>query len=161
MRIYKVRNIRDRFWSKVNRTSTCWLWAAATDKDGYGAFMVGSKKNHTKRMKKSHRISYQWAKGPIANGLEIDHICRVRECVNPDHLEAVTHRINWMRGDNHAAKNMTKTHCRKGHEYSGKNLRVNSLGKRCCKMCDRDRKRIKRTQVKIIMSKNSSVRRTS
>lgn len=76
------------FWIRVNKTETCWLWTAGRHRDGYG---------QTSRGKKAHRVAYEFVKGPIPEGLEIDHLCRVRLCVNPDHLEAVTHKVNMQR----------------------------------------------------------------
>lgn len=79
------------FWDKVDKTSTCWLWTGAMNK-GYGVFNTG---NGTKEV---HRIAYQMLVGSIPSGLVIDHLCRVRNCINPDHLEVVTNRENVSRG---------------------------------------------------------------
>jgi len=81
----------ERFDAKVQRTATCWLWIGATNQKGYGTFWSGDVRTG------AHRWSYEYHVGPIPVGLEIDHLCRVRHCVNPAHLEAVTHAENLRR----------------------------------------------------------------
>lgn len=81
-----------RFWSKVEKTDTCWLWRGFTTKKGYGHFALG------RGYKQAHRHSYELLVGKIPSHLQIDHLCRVRNCVNPDHLEPVTSRENALRG---------------------------------------------------------------
>lgn len=81
-----------RFWAKVTKTDTCWLWTAVTLPNGYGLVTINKRKIYV------HRWSYEATKGPIPDGLVIDHLCRVRNCVNPDHLEAVTNQVNILRG---------------------------------------------------------------
>lgn len=85
-----------RFWAKVNKTETCWLWTAACHKVGsYGDFWDGTKRpNGTNRIVRAHRFAYELLVGPIPAGTEIDHICHVRRCVNPDHLRVTTHVEN-------------------------------------------------------------------
>ena len=80
-----------RFWDKVDKTDGCWLWQSTTTTAGYPVLKIGRKQFY------AHRLSYEWAVGPIPEGLEMDHLCRVRECVNPEHLEAVTHQVNMSR----------------------------------------------------------------
>ncbi len=81
-----------RFWMKVNFTDTCWLWNAHLDREGYGGFSVGG------MSVPAHRWAYEFCVGPIPDGLTIDHLCRVHNCQNPDHLEPVTRRENVRRG---------------------------------------------------------------
>lgn len=98
--------------------SGCWLWIAAIDPAGYGR--IGDRR----KVHYAHRVSYQAHKGPIPAGLDLDHKCRVRSCVNPDHLEAVTHLENIARGDWGGKRNSRKTHCPQGHEYTPENTIV-------------------------------------
>lgn len=118
------------FWQKVNKTETCWVWIAAMNGVGYGQFRRG--KRHGAM---AHRFSYEWAKGTIPDGFDVDHLCRNPSCVNPDHLEAVTHRENILRGNTFAARNSRKTECSKGHPLSGENLKLNVRGDRVCRLC--------------------------
>lgn len=105
--------------------SGCWIWIGELS-GLYGRY----------RGQKVHRLTYEKAKGPIPDGLVIDHLCRNMSCVNPDHLEAVTQRINTLRGVGPTAKNAVKTHCSKGHELSGNNVRI-LRDRRYCQECSR------------------------
>lgn len=107
----------ERFWSKVAKTDSCWLWTGALSPKGYGDFYVGPTKY------RAHRYAYEITKGAIPEGLTIDHLCRVPHCVNPAHLEAVTDVENILRGSCPAATNARRTHCRHGHPLDGDNLR--------------------------------------
>lgn len=117
---------RVRFWEHVSKTETCWLWIGQRKK-GYGYFRGG----------RAHRLSYVWARGPVPIGLEIDHLCRVRSCVNPSHLEAVTPKENNRRSTSPTALNAVKTTCKNGHPFSGENLYRAPKG-RDCRACVRD-----------------------
>ena len=112
-------------------TSGCWLWTAAVLPDGYAALWNG------RRMAKAHRVIYELLRGPVPVGLDLDHLCRVRCCVNPDHLEPVTRRENIRRGVGPVAAHMAKTHCIYGHPFSGSNLIVYSSKPhhRRCRIC--------------------------
>jgi hypothetical protein len=115
----------------------CWLWSGSGTEAGYGQISVNG------RATMAYRWSYEHFRGPIAPGLEPDHLCRVRCCVNPAHLELVTHRENTLRGQTLAAMNAAKTHCRRGHPYSGDNLRSGMRGKqpvRVCRQCAKENK---------------------
>lgn len=125
------------FWSKVklNEETGCWNWIARLDKDGYGAWRSRAFRHLGDRV---HRVSYSLLVGEIPSGLVIDHLCRTRNCVNPEHLEPVTTRENTDRGVNYIAENRAKTHCPKGHEYAGDNLvikRTKQGEARICRTC--------------------------
>jgi len=96
--------------------SGCWLWIGGYVRHGYGGFNVSRMKNSH-----AHRVAYELWKGPIPPKFDVDHLCRVKCCVNPDHLEAVSHRENVLRGEGLAAKEAKRTHCVRGHEYSDSN----------------------------------------
>lgn len=116
--------------------SGCWIWTGATCSGGYAMLHRRGTKSAVDR---AHVLSYQAARGEIPEGFQIDHKCRVRSCVNPDHLEAVTPQVNWERGVSLPAINSRKTHCSRGHEYTADNtifnLRKNGKPGRRCRTC--------------------------
>jgi hypothetical protein len=85
----------------------------------------------------AHRWSYEALVGPIPPGLEIDHLCRVRNCVNPSHLEPVTKAVNILRGESMSARHARQTHCKSGHPFDAENTRMTTDGQRRCRTCDR------------------------
>lgn len=113
----------------------CLVWQWSTCALGYGRMAVG------RIRKQSHRVAYELARGPIPEGRVLDHLCRNKACCNPDHLEAVTQKVNVLRGESFAARNAQKTHCLRGHPLSGDNLDRDALGGRLCRTCIRDRRR--------------------
>ena len=129
--------ILKRFWAKVSKTKNCWLWIGAKDSDGYGNW------SHSKKNVKPHRFSYELHIEKIPKGLVIDHLCRVRNCVNPKHLRAVSNRTNLAAGIGFTSTNLKKTHCPKKHPYSGSNL-YRYKNARMCKQCAIQRQREKR-----------------
>lgn len=135
------RPLQERFWEKVNKTDTCWLWTGATHSAGYGVINMcgGGEKS---RLGYAHRLSYEWLVGPIPSGLHIDHLCRVRNCVRPDHLEPVTMEENIRRGaPNPRGLGHSSQACPKGHPYSGENLYRTPKGFRNCRACRREQAR--------------------
>jgi len=134
---FKIWAPRDRFWSKVRQAGStdCWLWLGKIERNGYGRFWYNG------RCVFAHRFAYEDAKGPIPEGLSIDHLCRNRGCVNPSHLEAVTNRVNLLRGEGITAQLAAKTHCTKGHPFDLLNTAINRRGARVCIQCRRERGR--------------------
>lgn len=126
------RDPKIRFWEKVDKTDDCWLWTGHT-RGGYGRLKIGSKH------RQAHRLAYEWLVGPIPEGkAHLDHLCRVRHCVNPAHLEPVTHRENVLRGESVVAKQARQTHCKRGHEFTEENInqaRFRRTGHRLCEPC--------------------------
>jgi hypothetical protein len=126
---------KERFWPKVNKTDTCWLWQGALYRSGYGAFRYDG------QMRVAHRFAYQVTVGAVPDGRVLDHLCRVRACVRPDHLEPVTDRENVLRGVGPTADNASKTHCDGGHELTEQNTYVSPptkahpRGCRHCRIC--------------------------
>ena len=123
----------DRLATKyIIDASGCWLWTRSLDKDGYGQFYL------ERKMKKPHRLMYELIVSKIPDGLVIDHLCKVRHCVNPKHLEPVTNKENVLRSDGFAAVNSKKTHCPKNHEYTTENTYLDKSNMRHCRECGRE-----------------------
>lgn len=123
------------FAKYVDKTSSivtgCWIWTGSKSRDGYG---------RVRRGEVASRWVYQILRGEIREGLELDHLCKNRICVNPDHLEPVTHKENILRGDGFAPKHKLKTHCSKGHEFTEENTYLRGKkgdGGRWCRECGR------------------------
>lgn len=106
-------------------SSGCWLWLGAISKKGYATLNTGGG-----RTPLVHKFLYEQKFGCVPAGLELDHLCRVRCCVNPFHLEPVTHAENMRRGSQ-----ATATHCKRGHEFSPENTRIGINGQRFCREC--------------------------
>lgn len=136
--------IMDRFWIKVKKTETCWNWVGVKSTGGYGRLNIKGE------MIQAHRISYEDKYGKILSKMEIDHLCRNRLCVNPDHLEAVTGKVNKLRGTSPAAICARKTVCVRGHLLSIDNLYEWGLkrGMRSCIKCSLIRSKEQRDRIK-------------
>lgn len=123
----------ERFWSKVQQSGDCWVWTSEQSR-GYGRIRISG------RNVLAHRWSYEAMIGPIPDGLQIDHLCRNRLCVNPYHLEPVTAKVNIQRREEARVAAGIPTHCARGHEFTPSNTIVKSgnNGKRACRRCQRD-----------------------
>ena len=119
-----------RFWNRVNKTETCWLWIGGTWDGRYGTF--SHKPGHSIA---AHRFAYELSNGAIPPGLTIDHLCGVTLCVNPEHLEAVTLRVNILRSNAVSGLNSRKRLCSYGHALLGTNLVIDNTGRRQCHIC--------------------------
>jgi len=135
----------DRFWAKVQKTESCWLWTADTTWNGYGRIKI----NHRKIL--AHRFSYEIHKESIPEKMVIDHICRTRNCVNPSHLRVVTRRQNVLENAVNTAPLIAraKTHCKNGHPFNEENTywnfkRYNNRQCRICKGAADKRARLKK-----------------
>jgi len=127
---YGDNRLPERFWSKVEQAdSGCWHWTAALNGFGYGNYSIN------KRVFGAHRVAYLALVGPIPDGLVLDHLCRVRRCVNPAHLEAVTQRENIVRGASFFAIRAAQTHCVNGHLFDEANTMIVGNGTRKCRAC--------------------------
>jgi len=120
--------------------SGCWLWTGNIITLGYGTVYLGRIPGGNSQYEYAHRISYEQYRGPIAPGLQIDHLCRVRSCVNPRHLEAVTQKTNILRGESMSAQHAKKTTCPQGHPYD-----LFGDGSRRCRTCRRRQERERRS----------------
>lgn len=132
----------ERLWQKVNKDGPlpredtlaagkgpCWLWTAGCCPKGYGRVY----RDGASRL--AYRVIYELEIRRVPDGLELDHLCRNRSCVNPGHLEAVSPRTNKLRGVGAAAQAARRTHCVNGHPFAGHNLRVDPRGYRICRAC--------------------------
>jgi len=134
-----------RFWAKINRQSgrswngtPCWEWTGKIRPDGYARFGISPGVTEY-----AHRYAYMLLVGTIPPDLTLDHLCRNRCCVNPDHLEPVTRGENVLRGEGFMAQQKRQTHCKYGHLFDEANTRI-YRGQRKCRECDRLRHRAKK-----------------
>lgn len=137
-----MRDWTDRFLDKIrDGEGGCWEWTGHIKPNGYGQVRVGNRKHNV------HRLAYEVLVGPIPPGLVIDHLCRNRRCLRPDHLEPVSQRVNVLRGEGPAARNARSTHCVRGHTFDAVNTYVRPNGSRDCRSCNADRNRRRRQGV--------------
>lgn len=134
----------ERFWAKVDKTETCWLWTAGKDRRGYGKF-----KSQGKTVR-AHRYSYMLVNGSIPNGLFVCHECDVPGCVNPQHLwlgPPSSNTRDMVLKNRHGAHMKPGTHCRNGHEYAvvGTFIHKGKREKRQCKECRRNAEKRRRS----------------
>lgn len=127
----KIESKVNRFFEKlyIEQNTGCWIWTAQKNKFGYSLF-----RGFKSISQSGHIFSYKFFKGGIPEGLELDHLCKNRSCVNPNHLEPVTHFINLERANHWSIKNKNKTHCIRGHEFNQENTYLLN-GLRRCRVC--------------------------
>lgn len=130
-------SVRERLLDRIfiDPITVCWNWAGSKAGGGYGLILVAG------RVRGVHVLSYETFIGPIPDGLEIDHLCRNKGCINPEHLEAVTHRVNILRGNGITAKKAQQTICKWGHEFTPENTYATARGGRDCRACKRKQNR--------------------
>lgn len=131
----------------IKSPSGCWLWRGTYKPNGYAQTSI--KADGKWRTTYVHRLMFEWHCGRIPVGRELDHLCRVRGCVNPRHLEVVTRRENILRGDGPKICgywNREKTHCKNGHPFDEQNTRLRPTGGRACRECAREQKERQRLQ---------------
>ena len=121
----------ERFTSKYKKVGECWLWQAPLDKDGYGSFFFRG------AIRRAHRVAYFGTNGEIPEGNVVNHVCRVRNCVNPQHLQCITHEENSMKDSTSKGYiNSQKTACPQGHPYD-KVVVYGGRTQRICSICDK------------------------
>jgi hypothetical protein len=139
-------NTAEKIAARVNIAGECWEWQGSIQSAGYGKFQQDG------LTILAHRASYEAHVGPIPDGLQLDHLCRNRRCVNPSHLEPVTLRENVLRGEGPSAMQARQTHCIHGHEFTPENTRMKTVGgkwrqRQCCE-CHRITNRAYRARLK-------------
>jgi len=122
----------ERFFAKVNKTDGCWEWTAGKDSWGYGSFWWQG------RNVGAHRWSYEYHNGAVPPGLQIDHLCRNRKCVRPDHLEAVDSETNMRRGNSPSVVIARTGVCKRGHPLTPDNV-LTYGGRWHCRTCKNER----------------------
>lgn len=129
---------------RLEFVGTCWKFKGSKNHKGYGTARIGGRKGKTKSL---HRWTWEQLNGDMSKELMADHLCRNRDCCNPFHIEAVTAKVNALRGLGQGALNASKTHCPKGHPYSKENTRI-TYGRRRCRICGRAAKKIYLKKIK-------------
>lgn len=133
-----------RFMAKVSvREDGCWEWVGSRNKGGYGNLKVAGKTEI------AHRLSYEHFRGVIPENKQIDHLCRNRACVNPNHLEAVDQKVNILRGVGTGARYARRTHCSYGHPFTPENTYIRSDGARKCRICKRMSNRARKARLRM------------
>lgn len=128
----RAKTFDERFFAKVHMTSGCWVWTGARSPQGYGMLQA---RWLSPTPRTAHSVMNEQVFGAVPEGLVLDHLCRNRACVRPDHLEPVSMTENNRRGNGWSGRNSRKTHCPHGHPLD----RVDYRGYRYCSTCKRAR----------------------
>lgn len=131
-------NAEKRFWSNVDAEGDCWEWTRSRNVRGYGVASVNGKQ------RPAHRVAWEFLVGPIPEGMQLDHLCYNPPCVNPDHLEVVTPRVNSLRSRTRPGQSR-KTHCINGHRFTPDNTYIRKdTASRQCRTCSYERNKARR-----------------
>jgi hypothetical protein len=151
-------DLLERFFAKIelDPDTGCWEWTASKGV-GYGRFRVGE--DNPPKNWLAHRLCYELLVGEIPVGLQIDHLCRNRGCVNPQHLEPVTCRENLIRGATLTALYAKRNHCSQGHEYTPDNVYFCENGVRDCRTCRLERSKRNHTRCIVVISGDITCRK--
>jgi len=138
----RMRDVAERFWSHVDTSGDCWIWTGSLSDLGYARFYITVAARRRISLQ-AHVWAWEQVNGPVPEGKELDHLCRNRACVRPDHLEAVTHRENILRGTSFMATKAAQEACVNGHPFTEDNIyrRPGRPTWRACRQCLRDRAR--------------------
>ena len=148
-----IRRITDAEWEQILvqcvTVGTCLIWQGYTHCEGYALIILDGK------IYRLHRVVYTYFKGPIPPGLTIDHVatcgCQSKACISIDHLEAVTNRVNILRGNGVAGRNARQTHCKRGHPLTSENLIQYRTGRmRTCRLCSNLRYHLRRQRLGVV-----------
>lgn len=142
----RAKALPDRITTNVVVIGECWIWTGFCNPRGYGTIHFVGADGGPKTTRLIHRAVYELLVGPIPEGLTLDHLCRVRNCINPAHLEPVSNRTNILRGVGLSAQNARKTHCVRGHPLWGENLII--YDHRRCRICTLENQRVNRRKRK-------------
>ena len=142
--------VTERVWRYVDATGDCWEWTGGRT-SGYGHISGGDG-----TFRRAHRVVYEFLVGPVPRGMQLDHLCRNRACVNPDHLEPVTPGENTRRSPLSRAR---RTHCPQGHEYTPENTSVSKRNQRSCRECIRAWHRANKTALSAARRRQRAARR--
>ncbi len=137
MSVRSILGLPERFWAMATISDTghdtpCLVWTGYRNRDGYGRYSTSTASCY------AHRVAFKALVGPVPGGLTVDHLCRVRNCVNPTHMEAVPHRTNLLRSDSASAVALRTNRCVNGHEFTSENTYIRQNGGRQCRACNRE-----------------------
>lgn len=132
IRVIRLTNLEGPVSSKRPDLGRCWIWKGRKTSDGYALIKTGGRRGGVTL---AHQVPWIALHGPKPKGMQLDHLCQIRHCVNPAHLECVTPKVNNQRSASPSANNYRKTHCKNGHEFTKENTHLCANGQRACKIC--------------------------